>query len=125
MQKTLLWIFLSVSFANMAQELNVFTEQDSLRGQVTLERICWDLQHYDLSITIQTAPQFLWGTNTITYTVLSSNQVLQVDLQAPMRLLKAVQDEKELKITKRGNAHFIKLLKNQVAGQQEQLVLTF
>jgi aminopeptidase N len=125
MQRTLLWIFLSVSFANTAQELNVFTEQDSLRGQVTLERIWWDLQQYDLSITIKTDPKFLWGTNTISYTVLSANQLMQIDLQAPMQLLKAMQDEKELKITKRGNAHFIELQKNQVAGQQEQLVLTF
>ena len=95
MQKTLLWIFLTVSFANMAQELNVFSEQDSLRGQVTFERIWWDLQHYDLSITIKTDPQFLWGTNTITYTVLSANQVMQIDLQAPMQPLKSCRKTKK------------------------------
>ncbi len=54
--------------------------------------------------------------NTIQYKVLKPNSVLQIDLQAPLKITKAVQDGKELKIDHKGNAHFINLKKNQKVG---------
>ena len=97
-----------------------FTHQDTLRGSITPERAWWDLQHYDLEVAVFPSEKSIKGTNTITYTVLEPNDVMQIDLQSPMKLDKAVQSRKELKITSDGNAHYIHLQKKQKQGKKRK-----
>ena len=42
---------------------------------------------------------------------------MQIDLQAPLNITKVIQDNKELKFEKEGNAHFIKLKNKQKKGK--------
>ena len=90
-----------------------FTRQDTLRGSITTERAWWDLNYYHLDITVNPKTQYIKGKNTIHYTILNSYQTLQIDLQSPMKLTKAIQDGKKLEVRSEGNAHFIKLKKAQ------------
>jgi len=90
-----------------------FTRQDTLRGSITTERAWWDLNYYHLDITVNPKTQYIKGKNTIHYTILKSYQTLQIDLQSPMKLTKAIQDGKKLEVRSDGNAHFIKLKKAQ------------
>ena len=90
-----------------------FTRQDTLRGSITTERAWWDLNYYHLDITVNPKTQYIKGKNTIHYTILNSYQTLQIDLQSPMKLTKAIQDGKKLEVRSDGNAHFIKLKKAQ------------
>ena len=90
-----------------------------------LERIWWDLVYYDLDVTVQPKVKSIRGTNTIHYKVVSPNNIMQIDLQPPMKLIKAVQDEVELSINQNGNAHFIQLEKKQNRKKIEQIVLHF
>ena len=90
-----------------------FTRQDTLRGSITTERAWWDLNYYHLDITVNPKTQYIKGKNTIHYTILNSYQTLQIDLQSPMKLTKAIQDGKKLEVQSDGNAHFIKLKKAQ------------
>ncbi|MDG1056521.1 MAG: M1 family peptidase, partial [Flavobacteriaceae bacterium] len=102
-----------------------YSAQDTLRGSITPERIWWDLVYYDLDVTVQPKVKSIRGTNTIHYKVVSPNNIMQIDLQPPMKLIKAVQDEVELSINQNGNAHFIQLEKKQNRKKIEQIVLHF
>lgn len=102
-----------------------FSRQDSLRGGITPERAWWDLQHYDLKVFVDIEKKSLKGTNTITYMVLESNQLMQIDLQEPMKITKVTQNGKELKFKSDGNAHFISLDKDQKAGDIQKISIEF
>lgn len=116
------FVFLFIGITSFAQE---FTHQDTLRGSVTPERAWWDLQHYELNVEVFPSEKSIKGTNTVTYTVLENNDMMQIDLQPPMSLDKAVQSRKELKITSDGNAHYIHLQKNQKKGKDYKVTLYF
>ena len=102
-----------------------FTRQDTLRGSITTERAWWDLNYYHLDITVNPKTQYIKGKNTIHYTILSSYQTLQIDLQSPMKLTKAIQDGKKLEVRSDGNAHFIKLKKAQNRIGSVELIEVF
>ena len=118
---SLILIFLISAFSTLqSQELfaqkRVFTKQDSLRGSITPEREWWDLTYYHLDVSINPDEKFISGKNTIQYKVLHPNSVMQVDLQAPLKITKVLQDGEELIIKHEENAHFITLKKNQKEG---------
>lgn len=102
-----------------------YSRQDSLRGQITPERAWWDLQHYQLDVTVDIDNQQISGVNTITYTVLQPNDRLQLDLQAPMKIDKVYQNGKELVVEKDGIAHYIKLQQKQKKGAKKTLEVHF
>ncbi len=100
---------------------NNFTRQDSLRGSITPERSWWDLTYYDLTVQVFPDKKFIKGKNTVQYRVLKSHNILQIDLQAPLKITKAIQNKKELKVVSEGNAHFIHLNENQEIGTVSSL----
>lgn len=100
--------FISVQ-AQLLSEKNNFTRQDTLRGSITPERVWWDLTYYHLDIKVNPGKKYISGKNTIQYKVLENNSVMQIDLQPPLKITKAVQNNKELDIRHDGNAHFITL----------------
>jgi aminopeptidase N len=104
--------FISVQ-AQLLSEKNIFTRQDTLRGSITPERVWWDLTYYHLDIKVNPDEKYISGKNTIQYKVLENNSVMQVDLQPPLKITKAVQNNKELEIRHDGNAHFITLKDSQ------------
>lgn len=111
----LLLVFAFTSLQAFSQN---FTKQDSLRGSITPERAWWDLTHYHLDITVDPSEKTIAGSNTIQYRVVKKGQqTLQVDLQPPLQMTKAVQDGAELEIVHEGNAHFIQLKKRQRLGE--------
>ena len=118
----LLFFLLNTYVQSRAQK---YSAQDTLRGSITPERIWWDLVYYDLDVTVQPKVKSIRGTNTIHYKAVSPNNIMQIDLQPPMKLIKAVQDEVELSINQNGNAHFIQLKKKQNRKKIEQIVLHF
>ena len=91
-----------------------FTRQDSLRGTITPERSWWDLSYYHLDISVNPDKKYIKGKNKIVYKVLRPSSRIQVDLQSPLKITKALQNGKELNINSEGNAHFIDLIESQV-----------
>ena len=88
------------SFSQGLMDLkNNTTRQDTLRGSITLERSWWDLNYYHLDISVKPEKKYIEGSNLVYYTVLNSNNVLQIDLQEPVKLKKQ-QDGEELEIQK-------------------------
>jgi aminopeptidase N len=122
----ILLINISIQGQTLNPGLQQFTHQDTLRGSITPERAWWDLNYYHLDISVNPKTKSIKGNNTIRYTILDSHQILQIDLQSPMKLTKAIQDGEELTITKDGNAHFISLKKPQTnIGKSEEIVIFY
>ena len=109
----------------LMDEKNNFSRQDTLRGSITPERIWWDLTYYHLKVQVDPEKRYISGENTIKYTVLSANQTMQIDLQAPLKMTKVTQDGKELAILHDGNAHFVTLTKQQVIGNTESIIVQY
>ncbi|CAM1347489.1 M1 family metallopeptidase [Tenacibaculum insulae] len=119
-------LFFLISFSLLAQtslfdHSKTFTKQDSLRGSITPERIWWDLIYYHLDITVNPDKKFINGKNTVQYKVLKPHNVLQIDLQAPLKITKVIQNGKKLKVISDGNAHFIQLKALQKVGSINSL----
>jgi aminopeptidase N len=124
------WSFLTVLFvivlATSASGQNrPFTHQDTLRGAVTKERVWWDLKYYDLEVRVNPADSTLKGQNTINYRVLEPYQVLQIDLQAPLKISAIYQDNKNLEFRQDGNAWFVQLKKVQKIGEINELTVQY
>jgi aminopeptidase N len=119
-----------VGFTANAQGLldkseNVFTHQDTLRGTITKERAWWDLKYYHLDVKVNPAEKTITGSNTVRYTVLSENNKMQIDLQEPMQIYKVMQDGKEQKFVRDGNAFFIELSAAQKMGETKEIIISF
>ena len=111
--------------AQMFPHEEEFTRQDSLRGSVTVERAWWDLQYYHLDIEVIPEKRLIRGTNKIVYRVVDEPDRMQIDLQPPMKLMKAVQDGQELPVENDLNAHFITLKKSHEIGHEYTVILHF
>ncbi|HVD98184.1 MAG TPA: M1 family metallopeptidase [Cytophagaceae bacterium] len=87
-----------------------FTLQDTLRGTLTAERKCFDVQFYDLSLAVQLNQHLLNGSNRIYFKATETFSTLQLDLYENINIRK-ITDEKEnlLSYKRNGNAVFIQL----------------
>ena len=103
----------------------VFTRQDTLRGSITKDRDWWDVKNYHLDIKVNPADSTITGSNTIGYKVLKEYNVMQIDLQNPMQIYKVLQDGKELKYTREGNAFFVNLIAPQKIGSIKDLTVFY
>lgn len=102
-----------------------FTHQDSLFGGNTPERSWWDVNYHHLDIEVFPAEKEIHGSNTIQYTVLQSQQVLQIELQEPLQIKTIIQDGKELSYTRDGFSYFVQLQKKQIAGDINRLKIFY
>jgi aminopeptidase N len=102
-----------------------FTRQDTLRGSITAERAWWDLKFYHLDIKVNPSDSTIYGTNTVTYKVLKNAAVMQIDLQGPLNLIKAVENGKALAFNREGNVYWIRMAETQVPGKIYSLILTY
>jgi len=117
--------FLPLNGQYKAPPDRIFTHQDTLRGSITPERAWWNLTYYHLDIVVNPSDSSINGTNTVTYMVLQSSQIMQIDLQEPLKITMAVQDNNELKFRREGNVYWIELAEKQEQGKIYSVVLTY
>ena len=117
-------LILFISLAGYGQQ-RVFTHQDTLRGTITKERAWWNLKHYDLKIQVDIPHKSLAGSNTIRYKVIDENQIMQIDLQDPMKITAVKQDGNLLGYTKDGNVYYISLGKKQHVGSINEITVYY
>jgi len=123
--RILLTLIICIISLNSNAQQNNFTKQDTLRGSITPERIWWDLKYYHLDIQVFPETKSIKGKNTIEYTVLKPYQVLQIDLQSPLKITKVTQNNKELKVVSEVNAHFIQLEEKQQVGDVNAIIVYY
>lgn len=117
-------LLIAITFS-YAQRSQTYTRQDSLRGSITKERAWWDLLKYNLTVAVDPENQSIKGSNIIKYKVLEPNKVIQIDLQPPMAIGSVTQEGKPLEVTHEGNAHFIKLVKEQIPGDINEIKIEY
>ena len=103
----------------------VFTRQDTLRGSITPERSWWNLVYYHLDVAVNPADSTIRGSNTIFYKILQSASIMQIDLQEPMKITRAVQNNKDLSFKREGNVYWIQMSDNQAAGNINSVKIYF
>ena len=84
-----------------------FTEQDQLRGSIGPGRSWWDLLHYDLSVQVFPKTKSLAGSNIISFRTLAEGDRMQIDLQPPLALTRAMHGDTELTFEREGNVYWI------------------
>ena len=102
-----------------------YDRQDSLRGSITPERAWWDVSYYHLAIEVKPDTREIIGSNRVYYKVLEPDHILQIDLQYPLKITKALQDGDSLSIRSEGNAHFITLTKPQLVDNMESIKIFY
>ncbi len=123
--KISLSLSLFLFFSSLGYSQKSFTRADTLRGSITPERAWWDLNHYHLAVEIFPETKSIKGSNTIRYRVVSEYQVLQLDLQEPLKIASIKQAGEELTFKREGPVHFVTLKKKQVPGTLEELVVSY
>ena len=108
--------FISMEAQTPLSKKETFTRQDTLRGSITPKREWWDLTYYHLDVKVDPDKKFINGKTSVHYKVLKAYNILQIDLQEPLKITKALQNGQELEIKHDGNAHFISLKKPQNVG---------
>lgn len=122
---TLFFITQPVISQYLAPAQKSFTRQDTLRGSITPERAWWDLTYYHLDIAVKPSDSTIYGSNTVIYKVIKSADVMQIDLQPPLELLKAEQNGKSLGFSREGNVYWIRMTENQEPGKIYSIVLSY
>ncbi len=117
-----LLIVLFLCTQSFAQE---FTRTDTLRGSITPERAWWDVTYYNLKTSVHPAAKTIRGSNTISYKVLKPHNLMQIDLQVPMKIDSIVQEGKRLSFSSEGDAHFVRLQKKQKKNRENQISIYF
>jgi aminopeptidase N len=74
--------FLALANSCFAQ----FTHADSLRGSQSKERTWFDVLKYDIRASFDPATRSITGSNTITYKIVGTGPVMQIDLMEPMMI---------------------------------------
>lgn len=93
-----------------------FTRDDTLRGMLRFERICFDVTFYDLHVRFDIPNKSIWGRNDIHFWVKESTERLQIDLFENMAVdsILLVDDLGEVtpcRYLRDGNAIFVDLPK--------------
>ena len=120
-------IFASINIYSQGifEEKDSFTRQDTLRGTITKERSWWDLNYYHLDIRVDPDKKYIEGRNTIFYTVLSENNIMQIDLQEPLIITSVTEGGNSLNFIREGNAFFIELEKTQTVGEVNNIIISY
>ena len=123
--KRTLTLFICLFCIQTSLNAQKYKRQDTIRGSITSERSWWDLTYYDLEVSVDPKSKTIEGKNSIHYKVLKTNNFMQIDLQPPMQLTKAIQNGRKLKISHCGNAHYIHLEKPQIKYNIDSLTVFF
>jgi aminopeptidase N len=119
----LLLPFLSFSQADFFTKKNIFTEADTLRGQLSPARICYDVKHYTLDIMVDPDKKYIGGYVDMTIEAVEEFLTLQVDLFANMKMEKVIRMDTgdELETRRRFNAIFINMGERVIKGEMQTI----
>jgi len=112
----LFFLFFAPSFS-FAQ----YSLADSLRGSLRPERSCFDVNFYDLNISVDTATKSISGFNEIRFTVIHQTERIQLDLFANMMIDSIVFHRLSLSYIREFNAVFVDFPGYLMEGMQEKI----
>lgn len=113
-------LFLLLSFAITANA-QTYTRRDSLQGGLRPERTSFDVQRYDLNITVNPDKRYISGYNDITFKVVENTKRIQLDLFENMQVDSIVFNNKKLTYKRDNDAVFITFPNELKKGNTEKL----
>ena len=118
-------LFCSSADAQLLTGRQSFTRADSLRGQLTAFRTCYDLNYYHLDVKINIEDKSISGSNEFRFTATQNFKVLQFDLFANLEVSKVVYQDKELAYKKEFNAVFVTFPSEIRKGAQQSFTVFY
>lgn len=97
----------SLAKGQLLSNKNEFTRKDSLRGQLTPLRTCYDVTYYHLDIDVDIPKRSIKGSNLIKFTTIKDFNRIQIDLFDNMAIDNIIYNGKKLKYAREFNAVFI------------------
>lgn len=111
MKKCIILFFQICLYSALAQNGQVFSKADTLRGTINAERQWWDVQRYDITISPDFETKSTTGKNVITYKTVEEDHTpyMQIDLQQPLRIDSVIgNNSQKLSFTGEGNVWRVK-----------------
>jgi aminopeptidase N len=110
LNKLLICALALIAFSAKAQlgiPKETFTRADSLRGNLTPLRTCYNIGYYHLDVKFDIANKFISGSNLFKFTAVQDFTKLQFDLFANLKIEKVVYKGHDLPYTREYNAVFV------------------
>jgi len=98
----------STTQAQLMKAKDLYTKADSLRGELTPLRTCYDIQYYHLDVKVDIDNKFISGTNLFKFTAVERFNQLQFDLFDNLSVDKVEYKGKSLPFERSYNAVFVR-----------------
>lgn len=124
----LLTAFLLMHFnsnAQLMQAKNLYTKADSLRGELTPLRTCYDIKYYHLDVRVDIDKKFISGSNMFKFESVNDFKRLQFDLFDNLSVDKIEYHGKLLNFTREFNAVFVDFLSVIPKGKLDSFVVYY
>jgi aminopeptidase N len=102
-----------------------FNRGDTLRGTLSELRSCYDVNHYDLQLKIDTSYQSIKGTNVISFTATTDFQKMQVDLFKNMVVATIQFENQPVTFTREFDALLLQLPRPVKQGEHAKLEIEY
>lgn len=113
--------FYQISFS----QLPVFTHADSLRGNLTALRTCYDINYYKLDVKFDIEKKFISGSNLFKFTSVTDFNKLQFDLFANLNVDSVVFEHHRLPYKRDNNAVFVDFQETILKGNKKEFTVYY
>jgi len=120
--------YLVFSFLLFALSLNAqnFDRQDSLRGNLTHLRLCYDVTFYDLNIAIDEVERSIeQSTNIIHFDIIKQCSIIQIDLASNMEIMSIKFEGNELKFEREIDAVYVYFNRTLNKGESHKISVLY
>ncbi len=121
----ILFLTYSVAEAQLGVNKETFTRADSLRGNLTPLRTCYDIDYYHLDVKFDIANKYISGSNLFKFTAVEDFTKLQFDLFSNLKVEKVVFHNQELPFTREFNAVFVTFPQTITKGSKESFTVFY
>jgi aminopeptidase N len=111
--------------AQLLAEKSPYKRADSLRGQLTGFRTCYDLNYYHLDVKIDIEDRSISGSNEFRFTAIEAFKVLQFDLFSNLEVSKVVFEGRELAFKREFNAVFVTFPRDIRKGEHKSFTVFY
>ncbi len=123
---TLVGLFLSILLHAQTLSTKKQRNKETAPGSVQQEQKWWNLLYYNIDITPDYERKYITGTNSITFSALQSDTILQIDLQNPMRITSVRWKDKSLVFKHSKEATYLVVFPKVIkAGEHQTISIQF
>lgn len=115
----------SESHAQLLKARELFSRADSLRGQLTPLRTCYDINYYHLDVRVDPDKRYISGSNLFVFTATINFDRLQFDLFDNLRLDSVIYRGQQLPFKREYNAVFIDFPQAMTKGQLDSFTVFY